>query len=301
MSFVIFVFFVAIFWVGTSMRHPRIEAVTIRDLHTIDDYRQVVDLERAIWGYTDLADVVTVPVFIITVKRGAILLGAFDAAARMIGFAYSLVGMKDGRPIQWSHMLGVLSDCRNSGLGRRLKLMQRERAMAAGFDLIEWTFDPMQAMNAHLNFAKLGVVAEEYEEDVYGESTSTLHRGTPTDRFIVQWRIREPHVEHRIAGDRALVVRSAEVAEAPPANTIVADGGWSRCSFARLDHESSRVWVEIPMGVTEMQQQAPDLALDWRFQTREIFEGYFGRGYRAVDFVLDRETRRGRYLLARRA
>ncbi|MFN2446550.1 MAG: hypothetical protein ABR606_13325 [Vicinamibacterales bacterium] len=271
--------------------------ITLRDLHTIDEYRQVVDLERAIWGYTDLADVVTVPVFIITVKRGAILVGAFGAS-RMVGFAYSLVGMKDGRATQWSHMLGVLQEFRSSGLGRALKLAQRERAIAAGFDLIEWTFDPLQAMNAHLNFTKLGVVAEEYARNVYGESTSALHRGTPTDRFIVQWRIREPHAERRIAGERSLVVRAAEVGEAPLANTLVADGAWPRCADVRLDHSDPRVWMEIPMSFTEMQQQAPERALAWRLTTREIFERYLGRGYRVVDFVLDRAQARGRYLMA---
>jgi len=80
----------------------------IRDLHAIDEFRQVVELERAIWGYADAADLVTVPVFIFTVHRGAILLGAFDDSSRMVGFAYSVVGMKDGRPLQWSHMTGVL-------------------------------------------------------------------------------------------------------------------------------------------------------------------------------------------------
>ena len=170
----------------------------IRDLHGLDDYRAVVELERAIWGYTDLNDVITVPVFIITVKRGGILIGAFDDADRMVGFAFSIVGMKNGRPTQWSHMMGVLQEHRRSGLGRLLKLAQRDRALAAGFDLMEWTFDPLQSLNAHLNFTRLGVVADEYVENLYGESTSALHRGTPTDRFVVQWMLREPHVERRI-------------------------------------------------------------------------------------------------------
>ena len=145
----------------------------IRDLKTIDEFRQVVALEHAIWGYTDSGDVVTVPVFIFTVKRGATLIGAFDANDRMVGFAYAVVGMKDGRPMQWSHMTGVLAEHRG-GLGYRLKLEQRSRALAQGYELIEWTFDPMQAMNAHLNFAKLGGVVEEYAENFYGESTSAL-------------------------------------------------------------------------------------------------------------------------------
>src|SRR5262245_17558264 len=179
----------------------------IRDLRGIDDYQAVVEAEQAIWGYTDWADVVTVPVFIITVKRGGILIGAFDDANRMVGFAFSIVGVKGGRMMQWSHMMGVLPEHRRSGLGRTLKLAQRDRALAAGVDLMEWTFDPLQALNAHLNFAKLGVVCDEYVENLYGESTSALHRGTPTDRFVVQWLMREPHVERRISGGGTLPVR----------------------------------------------------------------------------------------------
>ena len=107
----------------------------------------------------------------------------------MVGFAFSIVGVKDGQPTQWSHMMGVLPEYRRQGLGRELKLAQRERALAGGFDLMEWTFDPLQALNAHLNFAKLGVVCDEYGVNIYGESSSALHRGTPTDRFVVQWNI----------------------------------------------------------------------------------------------------------------
>ncbi len=273
-------------------------SILIRDLHTIDEFRQVVELERAVWGYTDLADVVTVPVFIITVKRGAILVGAFDERGGMVGFVYSLVGMKDGRPMQWSHMLGVLPEHRRTGLGRTLKLAQRDRALAGGYDLIEWTFDPLQALNAHLNFVRLGVVAEEYVENVYGESTSTLHRGTPTDRFIVQWRIREPHVERRIARASPLEIGAAEVAEASLANRVAAEDAWPRCADVELGLGTARLWVEIPVNFTEMQQRAPDRAFEWRLRTRTIFEHYLGRGYRVVDFRFDRDRSIGRYLLA---
>lgn len=242
---------------------------TLRDLHTIDEFRQVVELERRIWEYSDFADVVTVPVFIITVKRGAILIGAFDTADRMVGFVYSLVGSKNGKLTQWSHMAGVVPEQRGKGLGHQLKLAQRERALAAGFDLIEWTFDPLQATNAHLNFRKLGVVCDEYAENIYGDSSSVLHRGTPTDRLVVQWNIGDPHVARRLAGNAS-----------PKA-------------------EERSVWIEIPPGFTEMQVEAPDTALQWRLTTRERFETHFAAGYYAVDFELYPEGG-GRYLLARR-
>jgi chorismate synthase len=271
-------------------------AVHIRDLHSLDDYRAVVALEQEIWGYSDPGDVITVPVFIITVKRGGILVGAFDDSGRMVGFAFSLVGIKNGKPTQWSHMMGVVAEHRRTGLGRALKLAQRERALVAGFDLMEWTFDPLQALNAHLNFYKLGVVCSEYSRNVYGESTSTLHRGTPTDRFVVEWLLREPHVERRISRleDSSLTVRAQEAADAPAVNQTLEAGQWRKTTPGDLTVDSRRVWVEIPAGFTEMQQEAPELALEWRQHTREIFETYFARGYRAVDFELGRR----RYLLA---
>jgi len=282
---------------------------TLRHLSTIGEFREVVNLEHAIWGYTDSGDVVTVPVFIFTVKRGAILIGAFDEAERMVGFAYAVVGMKGGRPMLWSHMTGVLPEYRG-GLGYQLKLEQRNRALAQGYDLIEWTFDPMQAMNAHLNFAKLGGVVEEYAENFYGESTSALHRGTPTDRLIVSWRIGEPHVQRRLestfakaTADRQtfdLVARSHEVAEAPVVNVTAMDGEWREVKTIDLTVSERRVWIEIPTGFTQMQQQSPERALQWRLHVRQMFQAYFARGYRAVDFVLQREAGFGRYLLARK-
>ena len=279
----------------------------IRDLTTIEEFRQVVALEKAIWGYTDEGDLVTVPVFIFTVHRGATLIGAFERPTppaepwpeKLVGFAYAVVGMKNSKPMLWSHMAGVLPEFRG-GLGFRLKLAQRERAIAQGYDLIEWTFDPMQAMNAHFNFAKLGGVVEEYAPNFYGESTSALHRGTPTDRVVLSWKITEPHVVRRIEqSSSAIRVKSHEVAEAPIVNTTIMDGEWRKNKTINLAIKERRVWIEIPTGFTEMQQKAPERALAWRMDVRQMFEEYLAKGYRAVDFVLQREAGFGRYLLAR--
>lgn len=273
--------------------------IQIRDLTSIAEFRQVVELERAIWGYTDSGDLVTVPVFTFTVHRGATLLGAFDATGRMIGFAYAVVGMKDRRPMHWSHMAGVVPEHRG-GLGYRLKLEQRTRALAQGIDLIEWTFDPLQAMNAHFNFAKLGGVVEEYAPNFYGESTSTLHRGTPTDRVVLSWKITAPHVVRRIEqASSALRVKSHEVTEAPIVNATVMEGEWRKTKKIDLTIKERRLWIEIPTGFTEMQQRSPERALAWRMDVRQMFEEYLAKGYRAVDFVLQREAGFGRYLLAR--
>jgi predicted GNAT superfamily acetyltransferase len=270
--------------------------IHIRDLTTIDEFRQVVALEQAIWGYTDQGDLVTVPVFIFTVHRGATLVGAFSDE-RIVGFAYAVMGMKDRKPMQWSHMAGVLPEFRG-GLGYRLKLAQRERAIAQGLDLIEWTFDPLQAMNAHFNFAKLGCVADEYAANFYGESTSTLHRGTPTDRLVASWKIADPHVVRRLEQPAALRARAQEVMDAPVVNQTRMAGDRREVAAIDLTRDERRVWIEIPTGFTDMQQQAPERALKWRLDVRRMFEAYFARGYRAVDFVLQREAGFGRYLLA---
>lgn len=268
----------------------------IRDLATLDDFKQVVELEKRVWG-ADYGDVVCVPILAVTVKRGGVLIGAFEGG-RMIGFVYSLAGIKDRKPIQWSHMLGVVDEYRHAGVGRTLKLEQRLRALEIGCDLIEWTFDPLQALNAHLNFAKLGVVVEEYGINVYGESASHLHKGTPTDRLVAQWWIREPHVVRRIEATGVAVVGAQDEAEAPVVNRARATGAWLVCESYDVDRTDGRLSVEIPIGFTEMQAEDPRLALEWRMATRAIFTTYFSRGYRAVDFVLDKRAGRGRYLLA---
>lgn len=271
--------------------------MTIRPLTTLEECRQVAALEKSVWGYTDSEDVVPPPVLIVSIKRGGILLGAFDETGRMTGFVYSIPGIKNGKPMQWSHMLGVVASARSTGLGTQLKLAQRDAALAMGMDVIEWTYDPLQATNAHLNFAKLGIVAGEYEENIYGTSSSPLHAGTPTDRFVAEWNLREPHVERRIAGS-ALVVRDASVKTAPVVNPSADAARWLEPGEAQLGLEARRILVEIPIGFTEMMSEAPELALRWRLATRPIFQDYFSRGYRAVDFFLSREARRGQYLLA---
>jgi predicted GNAT superfamily acetyltransferase len=271
----------------------------IRRLETLEDCRRVVALEKQVWGYTDAEDVVPAPVLIVSIKRGGVLLGSFDDSGEMTGFVYSIPGWREGKPTQWSHMLGVIADARSSGTGRLLKLAQREATLAMGIELIEWTYDPLQAFNAHLNFARLGVVVEEYEENIYGESSSPLHKGSPTDRFIAEWHLREPHVERRVSG-RGPMLRDASVASAPVVNPS-RPGSWLEPSDGELAHESRRVLVEIPVGFSDMQTQVPDLALHWRMTTRRIFQSYFARGYRAVDFFLSREARRGQYLLALRS
>jgi len=272
----------------------------IRRLTTLDDCRKVAALERVVWGYPDAEDVVPPPVLVVSIKRGGILLGAFDGSGEMKGFVFSLPGVKDGRLMQWSHMLGVAPDAREGGIGLRLKLAQREEALRAGVDVIEWTFDPLQAQNAHLNFARLGVIVEEYEENIYGDSSSPLHKGAPTDRFVAEWRLTSPHVERRLAAPSTSFLRDSAVMMAVLVNPSVESDARLRPGTPILDSLAERLLVEIPTGFNEMLAGEPDLAVEWRITTRSIFNTYFARGYRVVDFFLSRETGRGQYLLAPR-
>jgi predicted GNAT superfamily acetyltransferase len=272
--------------------------VTIRPLTTFDDCRRVALLERDVWGYTDAEDIVPPAVLIVSIKRGGILLGAFDAAGEMKGFVYSIPGVKDGALTQWSHMLGVTAEARNTGLGLRLKLAQRERAIEMGVELIEWTFDPLQVLNAHLNFARLGVVVEEYEENIYGESSSPLHRGSPTDRLVAQWRLTAPHVERRIAARGVGLVRDASLVSAPLVNRTAASGGRLVPRDTNLSLTDRRLLVEIPGHYAELLASDPALALEWRLAARAIFQHYLGRGYRVVDFFTAADHSRGHYLLS---
>jgi predicted GNAT superfamily acetyltransferase len=260
---------------------------TFRDLKTLDELAQVVELERLIWG-PGYGEVVPVPILTVTVKRGGILIGAFDGD-RMVGFVYSLPALRHGQPTQWSHMLGVIEAFRSSGLGYELKQLQRERALAMGIKLIEWTFDPMQAMNAHLNFSKIGVVAEEYEVNAYGNSTSPLHRGNPTDRLVAQWWIDVPRP------------RTIEPSSAFAINRLDSTGPWAKCVDLNLTCKEDRVSIDIPIGFGAMLALAPDLALAWRLATRDLFTAYLSSGYLVVDFTLDRSAGKGSYILSREA
>lgn len=273
------------------------DTLAFEDLRRLEELQEVERLEAEIWGPIDL---VSVPMMVASLRRGGVLVGARDGR-RLAGFVYSFPAFRPAgggagpQLTHWSHMLGVHPDYRGAGLGRRLKLAQRERVLALGLDLIEWTFDPLQARNAHLNFGRLGVVVEEYEENVYGESKSPLHGGLPTDRFICQWWIRRPHVLRRIE-PAGLPVVSADVASAPVV-TRTEDAGVLRCVDVDLDCDEPRLAVDIPGDFTAMLTQAPAVAREWRMQTRRIFNHYLGRGYRVVDFRFDPEAGRGRYLL----
>src|SRR4051812_4500327 len=163
--------------------------VTIRALASPADYAACVALQRLTWG-AGFADVVPASILKVSQRMGGIAAGAFAADGTLLGFVYGLTGVEDGHVVHWSDMLAVRPEAQNLGLGRRLKEFQRDAMKEIGAGVIYWTYDPLVARNAHLNFNVFGVRVVEYVRDMYGSDTgSDLHRGIGTDRLVVGWPV----------------------------------------------------------------------------------------------------------------
>jgi predicted GNAT superfamily acetyltransferase len=189
-------------------------------LFQLEDFQRVVDLQREIWGFAEL-ELLPLRFLVVVSRVGGHVFGAFDGA-KMIGFCFAIPGIKPGAmPYLHSHMLGVLPEYRNHAIGRRLKMLQREDAIARGIKLIEWTFDPMELKNAFLNIEKLGAIVRRYHPNLYGSTSSPLHGGLPTDRVYAEWwleapaRIRPTDPAERIAYPADIAeIRAADPARA---------------------------------------------------------------------------------------
>lgn len=168
------------------------ESIVLRRCHDIQDFRDCVALQKEVWNFTD-AELVPLRMFVVADKVGGQVMGAFEGRT-MVGFALSVPGTRSGHVYLHSHMLAVRKDHRNSGLGRRLKLMQREDALSRGIDLIEWTFDPLEIKNAYLNIEKLGAISRRYNINQYGITSSPLQGGLPSDRLIAEWWLKSKRV-----------------------------------------------------------------------------------------------------------
>lgn len=186
-------------------------AICVRSLTELDEFEQCVRLEEAIWGY-DPSDMIPRRVFLLASRIGGQVLGAFEGEGNApVGFAMALPGFRSGHAYLHSHMVGVLPEYRNRGIARALKLAQREDAVQRGFELMEWTFDPLEIKNAHLNIAKLGAIVRRYKHDFYGPSSSPLQGGLPTDRVYAEWWLRSKRVERALCGETAAVEVLEEV------------------------------------------------------------------------------------------
>jgi predicted GNAT superfamily acetyltransferase len=183
-------------------------SVVVRKCAALQEFHACVALQREIWGESDL-EVEPVTGFVVASETGGQVLGAFDDA-RLVGYTLALVGFRDGVIYLHSHHTGVHQDYRDRGVGRMLKLFQREEALGRGIRFIQWTFDPLELRNAHFNLNRLGAICREYKPNLYGVTTSPLHRGLDTDRLLAEWRLDSPRV---IASIGDLVVPANAPAE----------------------------------------------------------------------------------------
>ena len=250
------------------------KTIVIRDIETVDEMHEVETLQREIWGVSDL-DVVPALALRPQKEVGAILMGAF-AEGRMIGFVFGFPGILNGEVIIHSDMLGVTSEYRSQNVGYLLKLAQREAALALGVKRITWTFDPLQSRNAHLNFGKLGVIADRYLINYYGETSSFLHQ-SGTDRLWVTWLLDREQGEKPQPGDLFALIRVGENSE-PVVNTDKPD--------------ERQMVIEIP---------GEPNAGAWREPTRAAFTAALDSGYIVTDFHVrgKRGRKVGAYVLTR--
>ncbi len=174
------------------------DEVTIRKCEALEEIQACFALQKEVWKFSD-AELVPVRMFVVAAKIGGQVIGAF-VEKELIGFALAIPGMRNGHCYLHSHMLAVRQQYRNGGLGRRMKLYQREDALARGFELMEWTFDPLEIKNAYLNIEKLGAIARRYNVDQYGITSSPLQGGLPTDRLVAEWWMKSKRVEAALAG-----------------------------------------------------------------------------------------------------
>ncbi len=174
------------------------DAIVIRKCAGIDEMRACVNLQQEVWNFTD-AELVPLRLFVVAEKVGGQVLGAFEAN-ELVGFTLAVPGARNGHPYLHSHMLAVRESHRNYGLGRRIKLFQRQDALARGFELIEWTFDPLEIKNAYLNLMRLGAITRRYNINQYGITSSPLQGGLPTDRLVAEWWLSSNRVRTLLDG-----------------------------------------------------------------------------------------------------
>ena len=268
---------------GDTPRSDQAEIV-LRPFESRNDYEQCVKLQLDTWGH-DFTECVPVSILQISQKVGGVAVGAFDADEQLIGFVYGISGLRDGRPAHWSHMLAVRDDLRDQGIGRRLKLYQRDRLLEIGVERVFWTFEPLVARNAHLNLNRLGAQVNEYVQDMYGDPMGKTETVIGTDRLVVSWHI---------AAERRFPKPIPASLSGPIVTADVAQHGSSAPSPELPDVDEVR--VEIPQDIQSLKDQSPDAGRAWRVTTRRALVHYLARGYSVRGLAQDADA--GRYFYA---
>jgi len=277
---------------------PASTGILIRDLESFDDLLQVKAVEKEVWGI-DEDDSLSMTLAVALQAAGSIFVGAFDGH-KLVGFAFGFLGREHGQLAVHSHMLAVLDPYRQHDLGRRLKLAQRDRTLAMGVREMTWTFDPLQSPNAHLNFAKLGVVSDSYKVNFYGpETTSMLHRNG-TDRLWVRWVLDSPRVRQRIGGKEARAEALDALRHLAPMVSFNGDGKPARAD-AQESLSRQRLSIEVPGDILAVERADMGLAREWREATRWAFTSAMGAGFAVADFcrAIRGQQGPGAYLLQR--
>ncbi|HZS09641.1 MAG TPA: hypothetical protein VFD58_32740 [Blastocatellia bacterium] len=274
--------------------------IVIRGITTLAELREVEALQKEVWGISDL-EVVPFPEMIAANEAGGMVIGAF-AERQMVGFVYGFVGLEGGRLTIHSHMAAVKPGWRDLKVGYRLKLAQRERALSQGITEVTWTFDPLQSLNAHFNFARLGVVAAKYKVNFYGSDTTFLLPGLGTDRFWVRWLLDSPRVRRRIEGMTPPDESFSEINSALPLVTMNADGSPSLNNQTEIAAAAGAppLLIDVPHDIGSLQRASPELAVTWREVTRQGFTTALAAGYMVVEFHRrqDQAMQFGTYLLS---
>lgn len=254
--------------------------------------RAVEELQKEVWEFADL-DVVPRTIFVASREVGAVLVGAYDGSA-LVGFVYGFPGYENGQGVHHSHMLAVKPEYRGSNLGYKLKLAQRDRVLAQNINQITWTFDPLQSRNAYFNFAKLGVIADSYRVDFYGEVTSSFLHQAGTDRLWVSWLIDSERVRERLRDERKLTVLPDG-----PRSLVEVGIDLSPKITESPDLGGNYLVIEIPEDIIALQVERPGLAVEWRKATRWAFSHAMTQGYMVEEFyrVTLRDQSFGSYLL----
>ena len=233
------------------------EGIVVRKCNALEEFHACVKLQQEIWDEEDL-EIEPSTMFVVASLTGGQVLGAFDGE-KLVGFTMAVVGVRRGAVYLHSHQTGVDAGYRDRGIGRRLKLFQREEALGRGIRLVEWTFDPLELKNAHFNLNRLGAICRRYIPDLYGVTTSPLHRRIPTDRLIAEWWLDSPRV-------------IAAIQDLAPAAT------------------NAPATIELP---TELEQRTEEDSARVRAvqaRVREEFAKLFARGYAAIALKAGEKT-----------